>query len=116
MFYTRDVIFNELKCGFEEQAQREPQRLVYLEYPDEPSETTDHEPSVPVLHSERERRQPDFYGYNSNLTSVKEPQSVREALTSPKWVNAVRTLRVGTASRRLESCKEQVGFQSENQS
>ena len=89
VLYSRDVVFNEQRCGFEEQAQKEPQRLVYLEYSDEPSETT--ESPVPVRRSDRERRQPDFYGYSSNLTSVKEPQSVREALTSREWIDAMRT-------------------------
>ena len=64
VLYSRDVIFNEQKCGFEETSQQETQRHVYLEYSDEPSETV--EPPVSILRpSERERRQPDYYGYNS---------------------------------------------------
>ena len=49
VFHSRDVIFNEQKCGFTDpsQAQKEPQPLVYLECSDEPSETI--EPSVPVV-------------------------------------------------------------------
>ena len=48
-FHSRDVIFNEQKCGFTDpsQAQKKPQPLVYLECSDEPSETI--EPSVPVV-------------------------------------------------------------------
>ena len=36
VFQSRDVIFNEQKCGFKEpsQAQKEPQPLLYLEYSD----------------------------------------------------------------------------------
>ena len=75
---------------------------------------------MPVRCSERERRQPDFYGYSSSLTSVKEPQSVREALTSPKWVNdAMRTeidsLHDNRVWELVELLEEQMGFQSENQ-
>ena len=49
VFLSRDVIFNEQKCGFEELSliQKEPEPLVYLEYSDEHSETA--EPSVPAV-------------------------------------------------------------------
>ena len=91
MFHSRDVIFNEQKCGFTDpsQAQKEPQPLVYLECSDEPSETI--EPSVPVVRqSERERRQTNFYGYQCNLSDVKEPKSVSDALTNQEWVDAMK--------------------------
>ena len=91
VFHSRDVIFNEQKCGFTDpsQAQKEPQPLVYLECSDEPSETI--EPSVPVVRrSERERRQTDFYGYQCNLSDVKEPKSVSDALTNQEWVDAMK--------------------------
>ena len=73
VFYSRDVIFNEQRCGFVEpsQTQKESQPLVHLEYSDESSETV--EPSIPeVRRSERERRQTDFYGFRCNLSGVKE--------------------------------------------
>lgn len=91
VFHSRDVIFNEQKCGFTDpsQAQKEPQPLVYLECSDEPSETI--EPSVPVVRqSERERRQTDFYGYQCNLSDVKKPKSVSDALTNQEWVDAMK--------------------------
>ena len=91
LFHSRDVIFNEQKCEFKEpsQAQKEPQPLVYLEYSDEPSETI--EPSVPaVRQSERERRQTGFYGFRCNLSDVKEPKSVSDALTNQEWVDAMK--------------------------
>ena len=88
VFHSRDVIFNEQKCGFEEPSQKETQPLVYLEYSDESSETV--EPSIPVVRqSERERRQTDFYGFRCNLSDVKEPRSVSDALTSQEWVDAM---------------------------
>ena len=90
VLYSRDVIFNEQKCGFEEPSQQETQRHVYLEYSDEPSETV--EPPVSILRrSERERRQPDYYGYQCNLSDVKEPKSVSDALTNQAWVDAMKT-------------------------
>ena len=61
---------------------------IYLEYSDESSETV--EPSIPVVRrSERERRQTDFYGFRCNLSDVKEPRSVSDALTSQEWVDAM---------------------------
>ena len=86
----RDVIFNEQKCGFEKPSQPETQRHVYLEYSDEPSETV--EPPVSILRrSERERRQPDYYGYQCNISDVKEPKSVSDALTNQAWDDAMKT-------------------------
>ena len=79
------------KCGFTDpsQAQKEQQPLVYLECSDEPSETI--EPLEPVVRrSECERRQTDFYGYQCNLSDVKEPKSVSDALTNQDWVDAMK--------------------------
>ena len=90
VFYSRDVIFNEEKCGFEELSQQEPQRHVYLEYSDEPSETVEPPVSIP-RRSGRERRYPDYYGYQCNLSDVKEPNSVSDALTSQVWADAMKT-------------------------
>ena len=92
MFHSRDVIFNEQNCGFKDpsEAQKESEPLVYLEYSHEPLETTG--PSVPaVRRSERERRQTDFYGFQCNLSDVKEPKSVSDALTNQEWIAAMRT-------------------------
>jgi len=64
-------------------------RWVFLELSDEPSEVV--EPPVRTeRRSERETRPPEFYGYHCNLSQVKEPKSVSEALTSPEWVDAMR--------------------------
>ena len=62
---------------------------MYLEYSDESSETV--EPSVPaVRRSECERRQTNFYGFQCNLSDVKEPKSVNDALTNQEWVDAMK--------------------------
>ena len=63
VFFSRDVIFNEQKCGVKELTQQEPQKYVYLDYSDEPLEINSLEPSVPWRHSERVRKQTEFYGY-----------------------------------------------------
>ena len=61
--YSRDAIFNEQKCGFEESTQQEPQKYVHLEYSEEPlkmvdsSESLSPEPSLLRRHSEHERKQ-----------------------------------------------------------
>ena len=91
VFHSRDVIFNERKCGFEEPSptQKETEPLVYLEYSDEPSEAA--EPSVSaVRRSEREKRQTDFYGFRYNFSGVKEPKSVSHALTNQEWADAMK--------------------------
>ena len=61
---------------------------MYLEYSYEPSETAD-APTPPLRRSERERRQPIFYGYQCNLTRANEPKSVGDALNSPEWFDAM---------------------------
>ena len=86
--FSRDVIFNEQKCGLEESIQHEPRKYVYLEYPDEPLDTTSSTEPLLLRRSERERRQTDFYGERCNVTDIKEPKSVSEAQTNQKWLNA----------------------------
>ena len=91
VFLSRDVIFNEQKCGFEEPSliQKEPEPLVYLECSDEHSETA--EPSVPtVRRSEREKKQTNYYGFRCNFSGVKEPMSVSDALTNQEWADAMK--------------------------
>ena len=92
IIHSRDVIFNEQKYGFDEtfESQREQERYVYLEYSDEPSETIDSPCSPPRQRSQRERRPPIYYGYQCNLTHVKEPKSVDDALNSPEWFDAMK--------------------------
>ena len=92
MFYARDVIFNEEKCGFEEpsQVEKKPQCPVCLEFPDEPTEAV--EPPVrTVRRSDRQTMPPDFYGYHCNLSQVKEPKSITDALTTREWIDAMQT-------------------------
>ena len=75
---------------------------VYLEYSDEstetfespahsdePSETAD-SPAPPPRRSERERRQPNYYGFQCNLSDVKEPKSVCDVQKSQEWADAMR--------------------------
>ena len=64
VFHSRDVIFNEQKYGLDESSepQKEPESRVNLEYSDEPLETVD-SPAPPPRRSERERRQPSYFGF-----------------------------------------------------
>ena len=87
--FSRDVIFNEQKCGLEESTQHEPRKYVYLEYSDEPLDTTSSTEPPLLRRSERERRQTDFYGERCNVTDIKEPKSVSEAQTNQKWLDAM---------------------------
>lgn len=91
MFYSRDVIFNEQKYGFDESAEpEESEQQVYLEYPDEPSETVDLPAPPSPRRSERERRQPNYYGFQCTLSDVKEPKSVSDAQESQEWTDAMQ--------------------------
>ena len=56
--FSHDVVFN----GLEKSTRDEPQKYVYLEYSDEIPENAN-VPEPPMLrHSERERKQTEFYG------------------------------------------------------
>ena len=82
VLHARDVIFNEGKCGFEEPSQvEEPQCFVCLEFPDEPTEVVE-SPVRMVRRSDRQTRPPDFYGYQCNLSQVRELESISDALTT----------------------------------
>ena len=54
-----------------------------------PSEIVDSPVSV-LRRSERERRKPDRYGFQCNLTDVKEPNCVSDALTNHEWADAMK--------------------------
>ena len=89
--FSRDVIFNEQKCGFEDLTQCEPKKFVCLEYSDEAIDTNNipvPEPPLP-RRSERERKQTEFYGQRCNVTDIKEPKSVSEAQANQKWLEAM---------------------------
>ncbi len=95
VFFSRDVIFNEQKCGFEQSSEVEPQKRVYLEYSEEDTETTSvpetADTSEPVpRRSDRERRQPNYYG-RCIVADVKEPSSVRNAMENQEWLDAMQT-------------------------
>ena len=53
-----------------------------------PSERVDSPVSV-LRCSEHERRKPDQYGFQCNLTGVKEPNFVSDALTNHEWADAM---------------------------
>ena len=65
---------------------------MYLEYSDEPSDTTSSTEPPLLRRSERERRQTDFYGQRCNVTDIKEPKSVSEAQTNQKWLDAMEKM------------------------
>ena len=104
VFQARDVIFNEQKCGFEESSpvEKEPEPPVLFEFSDEPTEAVEtpvrsdepteavETPVHTVRRSDRQTRPPDFYGYHCNLSQVKEPKSVGDALTSQEWVDTMQ--------------------------
>ena len=62
----------------------------------DPSEMVSHSEIVdsPVYcmlrRSERERRKPDRYGFQCNVTDVKEPNCVSDALTNHEWADAIK--------------------------
>lgn len=101
MFLSRDVEFNERKCGFEKE-QSESNSLEPVEVgtsgddenPTNDSHDTTPSPEVlPLLRrSEREKRAPVYYGMSSRVTTI-EPLTVNEALSSPdkeKWLGAMK--------------------------
>ena len=107
VFFSRDVIFNEELCGLRDlfQTQSEPWSPVYLECSGESLETAERsvptsqqsesteteEPCVPaVRRSERTRKQTDFYGVWCNMSDVREPKSVDDALTNQHWLDAMK--------------------------
>ncbi len=47
--------------------------------------------SVTPWRSVRERKPPNYYGFECNLTSVKEPESVTDAFKSQGWTHAMQT-------------------------
>ena len=105
VFHSRDVIFNEQKYGFDKSSEpQESERQVVLEYSNEPSETVEsptvesptvesptvESPAPPPRRSERERKQPSYYGFQCTLSDVKEPKSVSDALKSQEWTDAMQ--------------------------
>ena len=87
--FSRDVIFNEQKCGLEDSIQHEPKKYACLEYSDKPTDTTTSSEPPLLRRSERERKQTELYGQRCNVTDFKEPKSVSEAQTNHKWLDAM---------------------------
>lgn len=109
VFYSRDVVFNESRCGIEVPSEEEKKNETpYVEFDSLPDQNPDDQPvanetTEPVLsRPERERRPPDYYGEWATITStdLNEPKTVKEALASPdkaKWMTAM--------DRELESLR-----------
>jgi hypothetical protein len=108
VFFSRDVVFNEKKCGIEKEPHMEEEnRYVQIEClgndeqvdedTGEPPQPTIEEQPEPVLRrSERERQPPDYYGVRVNVASevLNEPTSMTEALAAQKeqsgWIQWTR--------------------------
>ena len=95
VFYSRDVLFNELERGIKEIVQEE-KRCVQLDSVTEEEPVTKDTPEPVLWRSERERRPPTYYGEWANMTntSKKEPKTYKDALASSdgtKWQKAMAT-------------------------
>ena len=95
VLYSRDVLFNESSCGIQkESTEQKEKRYVIIESKGEDT-IVDEPPQPPVLRrSERERQPPDYYGERVSIVNdkLKEPMTVKEALTGPdeaQWVDAM---------------------------
>ena len=113
VLHSRDVIFNEQKYGFNESSKpQESERQGFLERLDEPPPTVEsptvesptvesptvesptvesptvESPAPPPRRSERDRRQPSYYGFQRTLSDVREPKSISDALKSQEWAEA----------------------------
>ena len=84
VFYSRDVIFNEHERGFEKEfCPPEEKRYVQLELSNDEETVTDDPPEPVLRRSERERRQPNYYGVWTSVPNPKELTTVNDALPSP---------------------------------
>lgn len=114
VFFSRDVLFNESEHGIEKESnQQEEQPYVEIDCPvdenssdqesivaandqeasvDRDRESSDDEPTQPVLRrSQRERQPCEYYGHWATVADA-EPATVKKALTSTdqeKWQNAM---------------------------
>ena len=102
---SRDVVFNEKKCGIEKDPRSVQEEKCYVRIEclsnkeqvdkDKEAPQVSEEPAEPVLRqSARDRQPPDFYGIRVSLATeaLNEPASMTEALSSPdkaKWKEAM---------------------------
>ena len=113
VFYSRDVVFNEERFGFEKESKTSDIPIMFELYDDTIDEldvddedvTQDDDPPGPnpeepppspvqpvLRRSDRIRRKPDYYGVYLNTTQANEPSTVNEALSSSeadKWKEAM---------------------------
>ena len=95
VFFSRDVLFNELSCGLEKEPdESEQNRYITIDVSSDKEPVFDDTDSQ-LRRSERERRQPSRYGEWVTLANdkVSEPITVKEALDSPnasKWQSAMQ--------------------------
>ena len=92
VFYSRDVLFNELERGIVKEIEK---RCVQLDSVTEGEPVTEDTPEPVLRRSERERRPPTYYGEWANMTDTsKEPKTYKDALASSdgtKWQKAMAT-------------------------
>ena len=128
VFYSRDVVFNESRCGIEVPSEEEKKNETpYVEFDSLPDQNPDDQPvanetTEPVLsRPERERRPPDYYGEWATITStdLNEPKTVKEALASPdkaKWMTAMdrelESLRINDVLDLVELPKDRKAVES----
>ena len=62
VFYSRDVLFNELEHGIEKEIVQEEKQCVQLNSVTEEEPVTEDTPEPVLRRSERERRPPTYYG------------------------------------------------------
>ena len=105
LFHSRDVMFNEEKCGIEEESNGQDKRYVNIDSlcdnesvaegeVESLNPDTEEETELLLRRSQRERQPPIYYDMQANITSglSSEPKTVREARASPdktKWMNAM---------------------------
>ena len=106
VFFSRDVVFNESKRGFEKESVSKDSDTEYVQLEcsnedhgesshkeDEQESPQQETPDVILRRSTRERRMPDYYGNRVTVADTSgDPKSWKEAMTSTdkdKWVVAM---------------------------
>ena len=111
VFYSRDVLFNELERGIKEIVQEE-KRCVQLDSVTEKEPVTKDTPEPVLRRSEKERRLPIYYGEWANMTNTSKIESLgandvwdlvelprdRRAVGS-KWVFKLKVAADGSTDR-----------------
>eukprot|EP00731_Ephydatia_muelleri_P016374 Em0009g798a len=68
----------------------EPLHQSTIDYSDESDEAADNPELAPLRQSTRERRPPDYYGHQCNLSITEEPKCAEDALKEKKWRDAMK--------------------------